>query len=125
VLEPLAGYLTLAEALWERGDPFDEAWNFGPRDEDARSVEWIVKRMVEQWGKGADWTRDTELHPHEANYLKLDITKARAMLGWRPRWTLEDALQRIVDWQKAWLAGADMRAYCLLEISDYNKANPA
>lgn len=119
VLEPLAGYLVLAQRLVEDGAPFAEGWNFGPRDEDARPVQWIVEQLAERWGQGARWRLDDGAHPHEARFLKLDIAKARERLGWAPRWRLADALQRIVAWQQAWLAGDDVRALCLAQIDDY------
>jgi CDP-glucose 4,6-dehydratase len=124
VLEPLSGYLTLAEALWNGGQTYAEGWNFGPRDEDARPVQWIVEHMVERWGEGAGWERDAGFHPHEARFLKLDISKARERLRWQPRWPLETTLEKIVDWHKAWMGGADMRAHCLREIADYQAAAP-
>jgi CDP-glucose 4,6-dehydratase len=123
VLEPLSGYLTLAQALWSGGGAYAEGWNFGPRDEDAQPVQWIVEQMVERWGDGARWERDTGFHPHEARYLKLDISKAREQLRWSPRWPLELTLARIVDWHKAWIAGADMREQCLREIADFQAAS--
>jgi len=119
VLEPLAGYLVLCQALWDNPEVAAGGWNFGPRDEDARPVEWIVRRMCEIWGEGAKWTRDQGEHPHEANYLKLDISKARAQLGWQPRWTLAEALDRIVTWQRAWLSGADMHEFTTRQIAAY------
>ncbi|RYY17500.1 MAG: CDP-glucose 4,6-dehydratase [Alphaproteobacteria bacterium] len=85
VLEPLSGYLVLAQSLWTDPTGAAEGWNFGPRDEDARPVQWIVEQLCELWGDGASWVRDERLQPHEANYLKLDISKARARLGWEPR----------------------------------------
>lgn len=120
VLEPLSGYLVLAQALWEEGEDYAEGWNFGPRDEDARPVQWIVEQMAERWGGDAGWARAEGFHPHEARYLKLDISKARARLGWSPRWPLAATLERIVDWHKAWMGGADMRGHCLREIKDYS-----
>jgi len=122
VLEPLSGYLTLAQQLWSRGAEFAEGWNFGPHDEDARPVHWIVERLVERWGEGARWQLDGGTHPHEAHYLKLDISKARARLGWQPRWRLGEALDRIVAWHQAWRAGADVRALCLEQIDQYTQA---
>jgi len=119
VLEPLAGYLVLAQRLFDEGAAFAEGWNFGPLDEDARPVQWIVERLAERWGQGARWRLDAGAHPHEARFLKLDIAKARARLGWTPRWRLDDALARIVAWQHAWLAGDDVRALCLAQIDDY------
>jgi CDP-glucose 4,6-dehydratase len=122
VLEPLSGYLSLAEALWSGGQSYAEGWNFGPRDEDAQPVQRIVERMIERWGEGASWAPDAGFHPHEARYLKLDISKARERLKWQPRWPLETTLAKIVDWHKGWMSGADMREHCLREIADYEAA---
>ena len=124
VLEPLGGYLDLAQALWTGGQDHAEGWNFGPRDEDAQPVGAIVERMATLWGAGARWEADAGPHPHEARYLKLDISKARARLGWQPRWTLADALARIVAWRQAWTAGVDMREHCLRDIRDYSRDLP-
>lgn len=124
VLEPLSGYLVLAQALWHDRHAA-EAWNFGPRDEDARPVQWIVERMCAAWGDGADWARDESVQPHEARYLKLDISKAQARLGWHPRWTLAEALDRIVAWHRAWLSGADMHEYCHAELARFADAIPS
>jgi CDP-glucose 4,6-dehydratase len=119
VLEPLSGYLLLAERLFDQGQTDAEGWNFGPRDEDAQPVQWIVERLCSSWGDGASWTVQPGQHPHEANFLKLDISKARQRLNWAPRWSLEIALARIIDWHQAWLAGQDMRNLCLRQISQY------
>jgi len=119
VLEPLSGYLVLAEALYRNPESHAEGWNFGPEDCDARPVEWILHRMVELWGGDAGWRLDDTSHPHEAGYLKLDISKARARLRWTPTWSLSDALARVVDWHRAWLNGEDMQARCMNEIEDY------
>lgn len=116
VLEPLSGYLVLCQQLWSDPAAAAQAWNFGPRDDDARPVQWIVERMCALWGEGADWTRDESIQPHEANYLKLDISKARAGLHWQPHWTLGEALESIVAWHRAWLAGDDMHSYCTREL---------
>ena len=122
VLEPLGGYLVLAQALHERGHAVADGWNFGPRDEDARAVGWICDRMAALWGEGAAWRRDAGVQPHEARHLKLDISKARAELGWTPRWNLDDALRRIVEWERARGEGRDLRALCLEQISRYQAA---
>jgi CDP-glucose 4,6-dehydratase len=122
VLEPLSGYLTLAQRLWTDGQALAEGWNFGPREEDAQPVRWILDRMVQQWGGDARWQLDGGQHPHEAGFLKLDISKARARLGWQPRWALDEALGRIVKWHQAWLARQDVRALCLAQIADYTAA---
>ncbi|WP_077036283.1 CDP-glucose 4,6-dehydratase [Pelomonas sp. KK5] len=121
VLEPLSGYLLLAQSLYEQGQLNAEGWNFGPRDEDARPVQWIVERMCAAWGDAARWQLQPGEHPHEAHYLKLDISKARSRLQWTPRWPLEQALARIIEWHQAWRGGADMRALCLQQISEYSK----
>ena len=122
VLEPLSGYLTLAAHLFEHGQAYAEAWNFGPRDDDARPVSWIVERMAQTWGRGARWTQDAGEHPHEAHCLKLDISKAQDRLGWCPRWTLDTALTKISQWHLAWLADADMRDECLAQIQQFTNS---
>jgi len=119
VLEPLSGYLVLAERLYSEGDIFAQGWNFGPRDEDVQPVEWILDHLVERWGQGASWRLDTSPQPHEAQLLKLDISKARAKLKWLPRWPLAQALDSIVDWHQAWLAGADIQQKTLNQINQY------
>jgi len=119
VLEPLSGYLLLAERLFEHGQTDAEGWNFGPRDEDARPVQWIVEHLCQNWGNGATWSLQPGEHPHEANFLKLDISKARQRLQWTPRWSLETALTRITDWHQALLAKQNMRALCLQQITQY------
>ena len=119
VLEPLSGYLLLAERLYTQGQANAEGWNFGPRDEDSRPVQWIVEHLCDRWGGGASWTLQPGDHPHEASFLKLDISKARKRLQWAPRWSLETALARITEWHQAWLNGQDMRALCLNQISQY------
>lgn len=119
VLEPLSGYLLLAELLYTQGQSYAEGWNFGPIDEDARPVQWIVERLCQKWGRDASWVLESGEHPHEASFLKLDISKARQLLRWAPRWSLEDALSHITNWHQAWLDGQDMRAVCLQQISQY------
>lgn len=119
VLEPLSGYLTLAERLYRDGPAFAEGWNFGPREADARPVEWIVQRLTTLWGDGASWQMDANPQPHEAHYLKLDCAKATSLLAWQPRWSLEQALNRIVAWHKGHLAGGDMRELTLAQIIEY------
>jgi CDP-glucose 4,6-dehydratase len=121
VLEPLSGYLLLAQTLYEQGAEFAEGWNFGPNDEDAKPVQWIVERLTQQWGEGASWKLDGGDHPHEAHYLKLDCSKAKMRLHWQPRWHLEHTLEMIVAWQRAWLAKEDMRRFTLQQIEQYTK----
>lgn len=119
VLEPLRGYLSLAEKLYEQGPRFAEGWNFGPNDEDARPVSWIADTLCSLWGQGAAWQRDGGNHPHEASYLKLDISKARSRLHWHPAMGLRQALELIVGWSQASNAGQDMRHVSLTQIKNY------
>jgi CDP-glucose 4,6-dehydratase len=119
VLEPLRGYLILAEKLLTEGTAHAEGWNFGPYSDDARPVEWIVERLAAKWGNGASWQFDSGSHPHEANYLKLDVSKAEHLLGWRPALRLEGALDLIVDWARARQSGSDLRAFTQTQIEGY------
>lgn len=119
VLEPLCGYLTLARSLYESGAAFAEGWNFGPADDDAKPVEWIVQQMCRFWGDEATYEIDDGDHPHEAHYLKLDCSKAGARLGWHPRWNLEKALSSIIDWVTVYRSAGDLRKCCLEQISSY------
>jgi CDP-glucose 4,6-dehydratase len=121
VLEPLRGYLTLAERLYESGPDFAEGWNFGPNDEDAKPVGWIAEQMAALWGEGAQWATDAGEHPHEAHYLKLDISKARGRLDWHPTLRLQEALKLIIDWSKQHRTGTDMRALTLTQIHNYQQ----
>jgi CDP-glucose 4,6-dehydratase len=119
VLEPLSGYLVLAEKLYQDGDQFAEAWNFGPRDEDCQSVAYILDKMIATWGQGATWVMDANSHPHEAGFLKLDCSKAKQKLHWEPKWNLEFTLTSIVKWHKAFLQNENIRLICQNEIQSY------
>ena len=119
VLEPVMGYLQLAEKLLSQDTKYASAFNFGPAEEDAQPVQWIVERMVSLWGDGARWQLDVEEGVHEAGYLKLDANKARKELGWQPKLSLEEALEWLVEWYKAWQAGTDMHALTLEQIARY------
>lgn len=119
VLEPLRGYLELAEHLWRDGAAYAEAWNFGPDDEDAKPVSWIVERLARNWGEPAGWDADGTPQPHEAGRLKLDCSKARGRLGWSPQLDLPQALDWIVDWYRAYARKEDMRQFTLGQISHY------
>jgi CDP-glucose 4,6-dehydratase len=121
VLEPLSGYLMLVQALC--ADPeYATAFNFGPHDEDARPVRWIVDRVAERWPVPLEWRIDPGPHPHEAHFLKLDSSRARERLGWRPRWGLGDTLDRIVAWYLALRDGADVRETTLAQIDAFTAA---
>ena len=103
VLEPLRGYLMLGQLLWNAGQPYAQAWNFGPRDEDAISVAQLAERMVSFWGAGQLTFQQNPEEPHEAHYLKLDCSKARARLGWGPLLGVDEAVQWSVEWYRAYL----------------------
>ena len=124
VLEPLSGYLTLAERLYTEGMSFAEGWNFGPTDEDARPVRWVVERMAEM-REDVSWECDETSQPHEANYLKLDSSKAHLRLGWQPRWRLQTALQKTLTWHEAWRTKQDMRAVTLAQMTEYQNTGRA
>jgi len=118
VLEPLSGYLMLAERLVSDGPGFAEAWNFGPEEGDAKSVQWIVDYLCGQV-PGADWGLDDSPQPHEANTLRLDSSKARSRLGWAAHWNLQKALGMTLGWHQAWRQGADMAEASLQQIREY------
>lgn len=119
VLEPLSGYLSLSQHLYEQGTEFSGGWNFGPTDEDAKPVAWIVDRLCKLWSGAASYTIDAGDHPHEAEYLKLDCSKAKMCLGWKPRWSLEDALENIVKWTEVYCGNGSIRNICLQQIAAY------
>lgn len=119
VLEPLAGYLLLAEQLYANGSAISGAYNFGPNDQDVQPVQWIVEKLTNLWGEGARWTVDGANHPHEAQHLKLDCSKAKAVLGWQPRLSLSNALEYVVHWQKAHNAGQDMATLSRAQIASF------
>jgi CDP-glucose 4,6-dehydratase len=119
VLEPLAGYITLAERLLAGKAEYAAAWNFGPFDDDVWPVDRIAETMAKRWGNGASWIADAAPSVHEAGALKLDASKARAELGWRPQLRLNTALEWAVDWYQAWNAGSEMQAFTLKQIEQY------
>ena len=120
VLEPLRGYLLLAQHLWSDGARYSEAWNFGPDEDSAQSVQTVVETLAALWDGGAGWRADTSAgQAHEANFLKLDCSKARTKLGWHPRWDLRMALESTTAWYKAHQAGRDMRSFTLEQIARY------
>jgi CDP-glucose 4,6-dehydratase len=119
VMEPLRGYLMLAEQLYMHGPSFGEAWNFGPYEQDAKSVGWIVEQLAALWGTSAQWKFAERVHPHEAHYLKLDISKARSRLNWHPALNLQETLELIIYWSKKLEAGANMRQLTLEQLNTY------
>ena len=120
VLEPLSGYLMLAQNLYNNPKEYSEGWTFGPNINDVKPVEYIVETITSLW-PGSSWKKDYDLHPHEAGFLKLDISKAREKLDWAPTWELNKSLDKIVTWHKAWLNQENMYSLCLEEIKEYMK----
>ena len=118
VLEPLSGYLILAQNLYKDQKKYAEGWNFGPNEKDVQPVDWILDKMISKW-PNSSWELDNNSNPHEAGFLKLDISKAKSKLGWSPVWELSQTLERIVSWHQAWLNKDDMQAVCLTEIEEY------
>jgi CDP-glucose 4,6-dehydratase len=118
VLEPLSGYLILAEKLYTEGEAFAEAWNFGPNEEDAKTVSWLVGELCAKFSDATSEI-DSTLQPHEAALLKLDSNKARTRLGWQPRWNLETALAKTIDWHRAWRNKGEMVEMTSLQIRQY------
>ena len=116
VLSPLSGYLVLAQALCG-GPRFARAWNFGPDPGEARTVEWVVRRVSDLWPGGLSWSVDEGPHPHEAGLLALDSSLARRELCWRPLLGLEEGLAATVAWYRAWREGQDMRELTLAQTS--------
>ena len=125
VLEPLSGYLILAENLFKEGLPYSEAWNFGPLEQDVKPVSWIADHIISLWGHDQKIIIDRSPNVHEANLLKLDISKAKARLNWEPRWDLVTALDKIVDWNKVIVKGGNSRVMCEQQISEFIESSKA
>ena len=124
VLEALGGYLMIADRLIQRDASAATGWNFGPDDDDAKPVSWIVENMLARWGLDpvGGWDRPDDVQPHEANILKLDCTKSRTQLGWKPAMTLADALQFVVEWHRSVFAGANAREISLAQLQQYRQS---
>ena len=118
VLEPLSGYLILAQKLFIDPLNFSEGWNFGPKEEDVKPVKWIVDKMATNWPQ-ASWELETNAQPHEAEFLKLDIAKAKINLNWSPVWSLETTLEKIIMWHRAWLNDENIQKLSINEINEY------
>ena len=125
VLEPLFGYLILCQQLINNPTIFSGAWNFGPNYEDTQPVSVLADIVVESWGDNAEWGHNNEVHPHEANYLKLDCSKAKNILKWNPVWSLDEALVETVKWYKAFYNNEDMSKFTLNQIKKYTKHESA
>jgi CDP-glucose 4,6-dehydratase len=119
VLEALSGYILIAQRLLEGRDECATGWNFGPSDEDNRPVAWIVEQMLSAWPEKISWEQPRGVQPHEAVLLRLDSSKARTELGWRPRLRLEQALAKVIEWHSAVAAGEDAREVSLRQVEDY------
>ena len=120
VLEPLSGYLLLAEGLHRDGEAYSGPWNFGPTEDSARTVEAILDRLSEL-APPFRWRSDTSLHPHETSTLLLDSSRTRRQLGWHPQWNLDAALERSLQWHTAWRQGLDMTEFTLGQIQEYSE----
>ena len=120
VLEPLSGYLILTQGLYEEQKKYAEGWNFGPNEQDVKPVDWILDKMILKW-PDSSWKLDSNSSPHEAGFLKLDISKAKSKLGWSPVWGLSQTLEKIISWHQAWLNKEDMQVICLTEIKEYTR----
>jgi CDP-glucose 4,6-dehydratase len=121
-LDPLHGYLVLAQKLLADPKQFSSAYNFGPNEEDIWPVERIANKLAHMWGRGAAWIRDSAPSPHESSVLRLDASKARALLGWKPRLNIEAALEWTLAWYRAWNQGADMAEFTRKQISEYESS---
>ncbi|NVJ90033.1 MAG: CDP-glucose 4,6-dehydratase [Methylocystaceae bacterium] len=120
VFEPLIGYLSLAQALYEKGMPYAQGWNFGPAEQEAKSVHWIVKYISKNWGEEVIFKLDpARADFHEAQNLRLDSTKAYKELNWQPIWDLSTTLNKVIDWQLAYLNHENIRTFSQKQITEY------
>ncbi|WP_417897206.1 CDP-glucose 4,6-dehydratase [Bacillus haimaensis] len=119
VLEPLNGYMILGEKLYLNGQIYGDAWNFGPCEENSKSVEWVVKNLIAKWDRHASYEIEQGSYSHETKILRLDSSKAIQGLGWRPRWNIDEAITRIIEWTLAYREGKDLNAICLEQINEY------
>jgi len=121
VFEPISGYLLLIQKMYENGPKYAGGWNFGPNDYDAKTVEWVIKEICTKWGEGASYEIDKDCGKnfHEANYLKLDCSKAKSLLNWCPKWTLAQAIDCVIEWTKAYKERQNVKEVCLMQIKEY------
>jgi CDP-glucose 4,6-dehydratase len=122
VLEPLSGYITLAEKLYIDGNNYSQAWNFGPKEDDAKSVKWIVENIIKKFEQKIKWENEEfkNNEQQEAKILKLDSSKSRNLLGWHPLWNIDYALDKTLEWNKAYLDNEDMKLFTMKQINEYN-----
>lgn len=119
VLEPLEGYLLLAEKLWDNGQKYSESWNFGPNKNDIKPVSWILQRFSELWDRPINSEIEQHEQPHEANNLSLDCAKAKAKLGWSPKTGIDSALKFTVEWYRQYMSGKDLRMFTEEQIKQF------
>jgi CDP-glucose 4,6-dehydratase len=124
VLEPLYGYLLLAENLRRQGQEFAQAWNFGPASVNAKTVTWIADHLTQLWQGDAQWEVGKAEHPFESRYLKLDYSKSASYLGWTTRLSIEMALEWIIEWFQGYQQNKDMRALTEAQIRRYENIQP-
>lgn len=122
VIEPLAGYMRLAEMLYSDPETYGSGWNFGPADDSVKPVSWIADTVCQAWGEGVSWRVSEDAQFHEAINLKLDISKVNHLLEWVPRWNLSVAIDKIVNWHKNFNINTDMYLYCLSQIQEYKSS---
>ena len=121
VLDPLNGYLTLAEKMWSAGNEFSEAWNFGPTEEGEKSVKWITEKLTKQWLNHIKWDIDNDINPHEENSLRLNCMKANSRLSWRSKLNLEQGLDWVLEWYKQYKENNDMKKITEQQIEEFQK----
>lgn len=124
VLEPLYGYLLLAQRLYEKGPEYAQSWNFGPDDQDIRQVEWVVKELMNRLNGSFEISGSRDGQPHEATMLKLDCSKAKVYLNWHPKWRLNKAIDLIVEWIQGYMSDEDVKEICLKQIKHYEETDP-
>ena len=123
VLEPLSGYIKLAEKLYIHGTKFSGAWNFGPYEDNEKNVDYIVKKICSLWGNEESYVQDSSPNPHETCFLRLDSSKARQVIGFRPKWNIDKALQKVMDWTQAYTQNTNLYDFSLGQIEEYEKDN--
>jgi CDP-glucose 4,6-dehydratase len=121
VLEPLNGYLILAENLWKYGPKYAGGWNFGPDYKDIKSVSYIIDKFIQLWGGKINFKPSKKIQPHETNYLKLDCTKAKTMLRWKTKMNLDLALEYTVEWYKKYIQKENLREFSEQQIENFDR----